>query len=73
MACASIFYKNKTDDTQSGKKQIQVTVETESNVHTDEHTYLYNIIIKQQPEVVAFHDGDVVTPVWTTEKTQQTE
>lgn len=31
-------------------------------------TYLYNVIIKQQPEVVAFHNGNVVSPVWTTEK-----
>lgn len=46
-------------------------MKTKSNVSTHELTYLYNVIIKQQPEVVAFHNGNVVSPVWTTEKTKQ--
>lgn len=33
--------------------------------------HLYNVIIKQQPEVVAFHDGNVVSPVRPTEKEKQ--
>lgn len=41
-------------------------MKTKSNVSTHELTYLYNVIIKQQPEVVAFHNGNVVSPVWTT-------
>lgn len=31
-------------------------------------THLYNIIIEQQPEIMTFHNGNVVTPVWTTGK-----
>lgn len=46
-------------------------MKTKSNVSTYELTYLYNVIIKQQPEVVAFHNGNVVSPVWTTDKTKQ--
>lgn len=33
-------------------------------------TYLHNVIIKQQPEAVTLHYGDVMTSVWTTEHTQ---
>lgn len=29
-------------------------------------THLYNVIIKQQPEAVALHDGDVMPMVWAT-------
>lgn len=29
-------------------------------------THLYNVIIKQQPEAVALHDGDVMSTVWAT-------
>ncbi len=67
MACASIFY----DDRKKANSRVginELTVISKSSVDTNELTYLYNIIIKQQPEVVAFHNGDVVTPVWTTEK-----
>lgn len=30
-------------------------------------TYLYNIVIKQQPEAMTFHYSDVMTTIWTTE------
>lgn len=34
--------------------------------------YLYNVVIKQQPEVVTLHNGNVVSSVWATEnKTTQ--
>lgn len=29
-------------------------------------THLYNVIIKEQPEAVALHDGDVMPTVWAT-------
>ena len=27
-------------------------------------THLHNVVVKQQPEAVALHDGDVVASVW---------
>lgn len=34
--------------------------------HQVNHTYLYNVIIKQQPKAMALHDGDIMSTVWTT-------
>lgn len=34
---------------------------------THKLTHLYNVVVKQQPEIVTFHNGNVVSPVWTTE------
>lgn len=31
-----------------------------------QHTYLYDVIIKQQPKAMALHDGDIMSTVWTT-------
>ena len=31
---------------------------------TNEPTHLHNVVVKQQPEAVALHDGDVVASVW---------
>lgn len=33
-------------------------------------THLHNVIIKQQPEAMTLHDGDVMTSIWPTEETQ---
>lgn len=35
-------------------------------------THLHNIIIKEQPEVMTFYNGNVVPPVRTTAETQDT-
>lgn len=35
---------------------------------THELTHLNNIIIEQQPKVVTFYNGNVMTPVWTTKR-----
>lgn len=32
---------------------------------THKLTHLYNVVIKQQPEIVTFHNGNVMSPVWT--------
>lgn len=34
-------------------------------------THLDNVIIKQQPEAVTLHYGDVMPPIWPTEKTNR--
>ena len=41
-------------------------------MHTNQLTHLDNVVIKQQPEVMTFHYGNVVTPIWTTEKKKTT-
>ena len=33
-------------------------------------THLHNVIIKQQPEAMALHYGDVMTSIWATEETE---
>lgn len=33
-------------------------------------THLHNVIVKQQPEAVTLHYGDVMTSIWATEETQ---
>lgn len=41
----------------------------ESNLHT----YLYNVVIEQQPEAMTFHNGDVMSTVRTTGKERRSE
>lgn len=33
-------------------------------------THLHDVIIKQQPEAMALHYGDVMTSIWATEETE---
>lgn len=59
------FLKEWMKSTQQGQ-ETRTCCRCHMFAHACELAHLYNVIVKQQPEVVAFHDGDVVSPVWTT-------
>lgn len=64
MACASIFCKNRET---TGTVSKTGSSNENKTVWTHKLTHLYNVVVKQQPEIVTFHNGNVVSPVWTAE------
>lgn len=41
--------------------------------HHVNRTYLYNVVIKQQPKAMALHNGDIMSTVWTTARNKRIE